>query len=220
MPLAVSVSHVYALLQRTELILGQACSDSLTSVSRMQVCTKWNFVRIYLRLPHIAVALFGTVLGGAAGMDCETLLQLDHSSDSLYSTLRTFSEIQAEMNDPPSGKLYADWPATRRHEIQQNWNNRKVGTRVVSETESLRVWHLVLLPGERAPFHRHDEPYFWTVMGNGKARSYYHDGSVSDVEYVEGDTMHFDLRDGNFFVHDLENIGNTKLSFVTVEFKT
>lgn len=38
------------------------------------VCTKWNFVRIYLRLPHIAVALFSTVLGGAAGMDCETLL--------------------------------------------------------------------------------------------------------------------------------------------------
>lgn len=74
MPLAVSVSHVYALLQQAELILGQACSDSLTAVPRMQVGTKWNFVRIYLRLPHIAVALFSTVLGGAAGMDCETLL--------------------------------------------------------------------------------------------------------------------------------------------------
>jgi len=54
------------------------------------------------------------------------------------------------MNDLPNGDLYADWPAIRREEIRQNWNNRKIGTRVVSETDSLRVWHLVLLPGERA----------------------------------------------------------------------
>lgn len=115
---------------------------------------------------------------------------------------------------------YSNWPVSKRQEIESNWNNRKVGSRVVSETGAVRIWHLALEPGERAPFHRHDETYFWTVMGDGRSRSHYHDGSIRETSYSAGDTRHFDLRNGDFFVHDLENIGDTKLTFVTVEFKT
>ncbi len=115
---------------------------------------------------------------------------------------------------------YANWPETRRHEIIANWNNRQVGSRIVSETDEVRVWHLELEPGERAPFHRHEETYFWTVMGSGKSRSYYGDGSIKETDYQAGDTLHFELGQDDFFVHDLENIGSTKLSFVTVEFKS
>jgi quercetin dioxygenase-like cupin family protein len=114
---------------------------------------------------------------------------------------------------------YASWPAERREEIVQNWHNRQVGSRVVSETDTLRIWNLVLQPGERAPFHRHEETYFWTILGEGKSRSHYDDGTVKDTDYEAGDTKHFDLRGGDFFVHDLENIGDTTLTFVTVEFK-
>lgn len=123
------------------------------------------------------------------------------------------------MTDAPESERYKSWPAEKRAEILRNWRNRKVGTRIVSETDSLRIWHLVLKPGERVPFHRHDEPYFWTVMGPGKSRSYYHDGTVADAILEAGDTMHYSLQDGEFFVHDLENIGETPLEFVTVEFK-
>ena len=115
--------------------------------------------------------------------------------------------------------LYRDWPKARQAEISANWNNREVGSNVVSETSAVRIWHLTLRPGERAPFHRHCEPYFWTVLGDGRSRSYYADGTVRVADYRAGDTKHFQLSEENFMVHDLENIGETTLSFVTVEFK-
>ena len=123
------------------------------------------------------------------------------------------------MHATPNPDTFKDWPQTLRTEICKNWMNRQVGSRVVSETDSLRIWHLTLAPGERAPFHRHEESYFWTVLGDGMSRSHYDDGSVRDAQYNAGDTKHFDLTNGDFFVHDLENIGNTTLRFVTVEFK-
>ncbi|WP_343211417.1 cupin domain-containing protein (plasmid) [Aliisedimentitalea scapharcae] len=116
-------------------------------------------------------------------------------------------------------EVYSCWPAEKQQEIISNWENRQVGSRIVSETDTLRIWHLELQPGERAPFHRHEETYFWTVLGDGKSRSHYHDGTVRNADYKAGDTRHFELRDGDFFVHDLENIGETPLTFVTVEFK-
>lgn len=114
---------------------------------------------------------------------------------------------------------YSDWPQDKREEITANWYNRQVGSHVVSETDVLRVWHLVLQPDERAPFHRHELSYFWTCLGPGRSRSYYHDGSVKETDYVAGSTEHFDISEGSFFVHDLTNIGDTPLTFVTVEFK-
>jgi mannose-6-phosphate isomerase-like protein (cupin superfamily) len=124
------------------------------------------------------------------------------------------------MSSNPNSDLYVNWPAERREEIVENWHNRQVGSRVVSETDQLRIWHLELEPGERAPFHRHDESYFWTVFGSGRSRSYYHDGSVVEADYQSGETRHFNFRNGDFMVHDLENIGDTPLKFVTVEFKS
>lgn len=115
--------------------------------------------------------------------------------------------------------LYADWSVELQEEIKANWNNCDVGTVVVSETDQLRIWHLTLDPGERAPFHRHDVSYFWTVTGPGKSLSHYNDGSTRIAEYKAGDTKHFDFTGDKFMVHDLENVGDTSLTFVTVEFK-
>lgn len=123
------------------------------------------------------------------------------------------------MSDQPNPALFAHWPEDRRAEILANWNNRSVGSHIVSETDKVRVWHLTVPPGGRAPFHRHCESYFWTSIGPGKSRSYYSDGSIKEAEYEAGTTKHFDLSEENFFVHDLENIGDTTMTFVTVEYK-
>jgi len=123
------------------------------------------------------------------------------------------------MLDQPCPDRYSAWPAKMQREIERNWNNRQVGSHVVSETETLRIWHLCLQPGERAPFHRHEESYFWTVLGPGESRSHYHDGTIEETRYAAGDTRHFDLGAADYFVHDLENTGDTPLVFVTVEFK-
>ncbi len=119
----------------------------------------------------------------------------------------------------PDVGSFTAWAEDRRDEIIANWNNRQVGSKVVSETAAVRVWHLILQPGERAPFHRHEESYFWTVLGPGISRSHYHDGSIKVTHYKAGDTRHFELSGEEFFVHDLENVGDTPLAFVTVEYK-
>ncbi|MBK8768888.1 MAG: hypothetical protein IPM06_00485 [Rhizobiales bacterium] len=97
--------------------------------------------------------------------------------------------------------------------------NGMVGQRLLSETDAVRVWRIELRPGERVGFHKHVLNYFWTATSGGKSRSHHADGRVADTEYVLGTTRHYSFGKGESMVHDLENIGDTVLSFTTVELK-
>jgi quercetin dioxygenase-like cupin family protein len=110
------------------------------------------------------------------------------------------------------------WPAELRREFAERAGIGQVGSRLVSETDRVRVWHLSLKPGERIGFHTHVLDYFWTALTAGAARSHYHDGRTVEVSYVAGDTRHHRYGPGEFMIHDLENIGQTELVFATVEF--
>lgn len=124
-------------------------------------------------------------------------------------------KASASNEDPHAG-----WPLDRIEDMHANAMSGKVGTQLVSETDSCRVWHLTIAPGERLPFHRHVLDYFWTVLSNGTARSYYEGGAVREMTYRAGDTRHFTFSAGEHMVHNLENIGEETLVFVTVEWKT
>jgi hypothetical protein len=110
------------------------------------------------------------------------------------------------------------WTAALLDELEHAGRNGQVGSRVVSETERLRVWLIEMQPGERLPFHTHVLDYFWTATTPGKARSRYADGKVVEADYAKGDTMHFQFAKGEAMTHDLENIGDDVLCFTTVEF--
>lgn len=112
----------------------------------------------------------------------------------------------------------ADWPAWRREEFAARAGNGQVGSRLVSQTNRVRVWSLSLKPGERIGFHTHVLDYFWTAVTAGKGRSHYADGTVAEVSYRPGDTRHHTYPSGEFMIHDLENIGETEMVFTTVEF--
>lgn len=109
-------------------------------------------------------------------------------------------------------------PTAIAQEFAENTSNGRVGMRLVSETDRVRVWHIHAKPGERLPVHRHQLDYFWTIHGSGQARSHFSDGRVEDFSYRDGDTKHFTFAEGEYFMHDLENIGETDLIFTTVEF--
>ena len=111
-----------------------------------------------------------------------------------------------------------EWDAAARAELAQNQWNGRVGQTLVSETDLVRVWVIHLEPGERLPFHRHVLNYFWTALLPGKARSRYGDGSVRLYQYERGETLHLAYPGGSAMVHDLTNIGDTPIAFVTVEF--
>lgn len=112
----------------------------------------------------------------------------------------------------------ADWPSGLQSEFVAALGNGRVGTRLVSQTDKVRVWLLTLAPGERIGFHTHVLDYFWTAVSGGRGRSRYSSGEVREVIYAPGDTQHHKYGVGEFMIHDLENVGATSLIFTTVEF--
>ena len=53
---------------------------------------------------------------------------------------------------------------------------------------------------------------------DGKARAYVSDGTTVEHTYKAGETRHETHAPGHFKVHDLANIGDADLNFMTVEF--
>ena len=105
---------------------------------------------------------------------------------------------------------FADELATALH-------NRAVGTSRLFENERVRVWEVRLAPGERTPFHAHTVRYFWTCVDAGVGRQRYADGTMKLLRYATGDTLYSEHSPEAPMLHDLENVGETPLRFVTVE---
>ena len=110
------------------------------------------------------------------------------------------------------------WPAELQRQYDAQAGSGCVGSVLVSETDRVRVWHLHIAPGKRCNFHTHVLDYFWSAHNAGKARGYYNDGRIVDVEHFAGETKHFTFKSGESFTHAVENIGDTDLLFTTVEF--
>ena len=110
------------------------------------------------------------------------------------------------------------WPAGLKAELDANRMSAIVGSTLVSETDKVRVWHLLIPAGERCSFHRHVLNYFWTCHTHGRARGYYEDGSITESTHFPGDTKHLTYGPGEHLVHAVENVGTTDLLFTTVEF--
>ena len=116
-------------------------------------------------------------------------------------------------------KEASPWPANiaADFECERKNPNPCVGTTLLSENDRTRVWIIRLAPGERLGFHRHVLDYFWTAIFGSRGRGHVQDGTT--VAYQPNETRHGRLGKGEFRVHDLENIGDREMVFVTVEFK-
>jgi len=113
-----------------------------------------------------------------------------------------------------------EWPKSLSEEFanESQHPNGCVGNRLVSESDRVRVWTIHLRPGERFGFHRHVLDYFWTSVSGGRGRQHLMDGTTVEYTYQPGETRHETYGPGQFKVHDLENIGDAELVFMTVEF--
>jgi len=121
----------------------------------------------------------------------------------------------------PEKKDKSRWPAdiVAEFEREAKTPNPYVGSTLLSENERTRVWIIRLAPSERFGFHRHVLDYFWTSVSGGRGRQHVHDGSTVEYAYQPGETRHESYGKGEFKVHDLENIGDREMVFMTVEFK-
>ena len=113
---------------------------------------------------------------------------------------------------------HTDWPADVVADFEANQFSPRVGTKLLSTTDQVRVWEIRLRPGERIGFHRHVLDYFWTAITAGKAISHQEDGTTVLAGYEAGKTSHQSYSPGEYKVHDFENVGGTELVFTTVEF--
>ncbi|HEX7097617.1 MAG TPA: cupin domain-containing protein [Acidimicrobiia bacterium] len=95
--------------------------------------------------------------------------------------------------------------------------NLDVGTTLWFENDRIRVWEVRLEPGQRGPFHNHTRNYFWTVVEGSRGLQRFADGTYMVRDYREGDTRFLEHTPEDSLIHDLENIGDTTLRFVTVE---
>jgi len=112
-----------------------------------------------------------------------------------------------------------EWAAALKAEFAREAErpNGCVGSELLSETDKLRVWTIRLKPGERIGFHRHVLNYFWTAVNGGRGRQHLMDGTTVEYSYFPGETRHETYGAGEFKVHDLENLGDEDMIFMTVE---
>ena len=104
-------------------------------------------------------------------------------------------------------------------ELAEAERNRQLGTALWFENDHVRIFEVRLGPGERGPFHVHDATYFWTVVEPGRGLQRFADGSWVVRDYALGDTKYLTHSPEDTLVHDLENVGESTLRFVTVELK-
>ena len=104
-------------------------------------------------------------------------------------------------------------------ELARARENRALGTSLWFENDHVRVFEVRLDPGERGPFHVHDAPYFWTVVEPGRGLQRFADGTSVTRDYAVGETRYLIQSPEDALVHDLENVGSSRLRFVTVELK-
>jgi beta-alanine degradation protein BauB len=112
------------------------------------------------------------------------------------------------------------WPAEIAAEFEREKKNPNpcVGNSLVSESDRVRVWMIRLAPGERIGFHRHVLDYFWTSVSGGRGRQHLQDGSTVEFTYTPGETRHETYGAGEYKVHDLQNLGDKEMVFMTIEF--
>jgi hypothetical protein len=108
-------------------------------------------------------------------------------------------------------------PAEFEDELTAAAGNLDVGTRLWFQNERIKVWEIRLAPGERGPFHAHTRRYFWTVVEAGMGRQRSPDGTFTVRRYEVGDTQYLENSPVDPMIHDLENVGDSTLRFVTVE---
>ncbi len=102
-------------------------------------------------------------------------------------------------------------------ELGQAPENKELGTSVWFENDRIRVWEVLLQPGERGAFHAHTTNYFWTVVEGSRGLQRFADGSFIVRDYLVGETKFLEHTEDDFLIHDLENVGDSTLRFVTVE---
>ena len=91
-----------------------------------------------------------------------------------------------------------------------------IGTQFVFEDDHVRVWRIVLEPGQEAPFHTHELDYSSIIIEGDVVERPNADGSTDRIEVHPGDVMRWHQGTQR---HGLRNVGSKRFSNVIIEIK-
>src|SRR5215216_2367755 len=103
----------------------------------------------------------------------------------------------------------------------ETWGGRasaseKNTSKVVLETDKVRVKHAVFFPGDKKPgMHTHEYPHVGVPLDGGTLRFLYPDGKTETVELKRGGAGY---RDADV-THEAVNVGSKPVSVIEVEIK-
>lgn len=95
--------------------------------------------------------------------------------------------------------------------------SRKVGTAVMFENDRVRIWEMVLEPGESSELHHHDHDYLFVyVTEDNLLQVHILDEETSPTSFEDGYTQ-FNIVGSAGLTHCLENVGDRTHRQVIVE---
>lgn len=90
-----------------------------------------------------------------------------------------------------------------------------IGTSVLFENDLVRVWEVVVEPGDKQKMHHHTLPYVVVAIEPGNNRITSIDGETRETVEVPGHVVFQDAGQ----IHELHNIGKTRYRNRLIEIK-
>jgi len=96
----------------------------------------------------------------------------------------------------------------------------RIGTELLFENDRVRVWDMVLEPGEDSGLHRHTSDYLFVyVTGDNELEIALSDGNTIRQRCADGQTAYWEVgaEPGPAYTHTLRNVGTRTHRQVLVE---
>ena len=113
---------------------------------------------------------------------------------------------------------FTGWEDSKILELQQGHIIDSLGQKQLFENDNIKVWEVVLFPGERLPFRKITRNYAFSSLTEGMAISRSANGKIVLVRINKGESF-FMKHEGDEAIYDFENIGENLLFLHAIEFK-
>jgi quercetin dioxygenase-like cupin family protein len=99
----------------------------------------------------------------------------------------------------------------------QNQLSTEIGTELLFENDRIRVWQMVLQPGEESPHHRHQADYVFVYTTPSRMTAFLEGQEPSTSDFDEGYVQYTEVGPGTN--HHIRNSGTIEHRQILVEIK-
>lgn len=113
---------------------------------------------------------------------------------------------------------FSSWPSYLLEELKNGRISPSLGNELVFENKNMKIWNVLLLPGERLPFRYVNCNFNFVSMTNSMVITRESNGRIGLHHLEEGDSMFLPFENRKT-IFDLENAGEEIVILHVSEFK-